>query len=417
MNSVLGFLESIEKLALKVLLWIILIPKTLLKIIFDPDWVPEYSQQELGDDVKVKFDEYISPIFLLLLVAVIPAVFLNIGPQFGVEIVQPGPGFRSTERAISFEAKANSVTNRDRFLEQFEWIINKKEEGHTFRVYSETHKTARVTLDYIDTVTDDFYYEFTDAGEYSVLLLVTFCTYASSEVIDTNANEYPDRFNCGEQNQEAYFTALSITIPENLNEQVNVHTFVDSFIATDQNNMPIADRFAKELQSQRTIFIALGLLIPPLLFSVATKLFREGTIGESTLRNNFYTQCYYFSPVILAIWATFYANYFWTRDIWGASRPVSFYLFLIPLVLASFWLLVVETNEIARGRNIGKFKSFMIALLCILLMLSIGYFLSFKVSENQDAIRRLLLRSYPVIGVILALLFMRSRKRKGSSKV
>jgi len=75
MNPI-GIIKSIEGLIFEVLMWIILIPKTLIKVVGHPSWISQYIISELKKSKESRFDEYISPIFFLLL--------LNVIPYFGI---------------------------------------------------------------------------------------------------------------------------------------------------------------------------------------------------------------------------------------------------------------------------------------------------------------------------------------------
>ena len=92
---------------------------------------------------------------------------------------------------------------------------------------------------------------------------------------------------------------------------VNPMAFALSPIFNSGSTKNFLDR-AKE---EQTIFLALALMIPPLLFAFVSqyaKAKKIEKIGEETLRESFYVQCYYFSPLSVAIWATYYAYYFFT---------------------------------------------------------------------------------------------------------
>ncbi len=58
-------LAEIERLMTEIILSLIYIPKTIFKILRNPSWVPTYIDQELENESR-KFEEYISPIMLLL---------------------------------------------------------------------------------------------------------------------------------------------------------------------------------------------------------------------------------------------------------------------------------------------------------------------------------------------------------------
>lgn len=44
--------DSIEKLAYDILIWILLVPKTLVKILVEPSWVPGYVTKELNEKTE-----------------------------------------------------------------------------------------------------------------------------------------------------------------------------------------------------------------------------------------------------------------------------------------------------------------------------------------------------------------------------
>lgn len=71
MVNLIDILESIEQFAYKVLIWILVAPKTLAKIIMEPGWVPTYISKELREKEQNRFDEYFSPVFLILLASVL----------------------------------------------------------------------------------------------------------------------------------------------------------------------------------------------------------------------------------------------------------------------------------------------------------------------------------------------------------
>ncbi len=64
--NLINIIEGIERLVISLLFWIIFIPKTLFKIVADPNWVPHYVTNELKKDTQ-RFSDYMSPIILYLL--------------------------------------------------------------------------------------------------------------------------------------------------------------------------------------------------------------------------------------------------------------------------------------------------------------------------------------------------------------
>ena len=97
MTNLIGFLEGLEKLAYKILLWVILIPKTIAKVIIEPRWATRYIKNELENDAASPFDEYISPIILLLVAALLPVLFIGFLPKFGMTVTSPAHRFYPCE--------------------------------------------------------------------------------------------------------------------------------------------------------------------------------------------------------------------------------------------------------------------------------------------------------------------------------
>jgi hypothetical protein len=77
--NIANILAGLEKLVVELLLWILFIPKTLYKIVSDPDWVPGYVDAELDRDPDRQsdsFDSYLSPILLFFTCSVVLFVIL-----------------------------------------------------------------------------------------------------------------------------------------------------------------------------------------------------------------------------------------------------------------------------------------------------------------------------------------------------
>ncbi len=68
--------ESFDELIYEIALWVIFVPKTVLKVIVQPSWVSRYVKTELDKDPSSRWEEYLSPVLFLVLVGVIPWLFL-----------------------------------------------------------------------------------------------------------------------------------------------------------------------------------------------------------------------------------------------------------------------------------------------------------------------------------------------------
>ncbi len=72
--NIIDILKGIENLVVQLLLLIIYIPKTIIKIIRDPSWVPGYISEENAKTPR--YLDYVSPVLLYLIIALVPyAIF------------------------------------------------------------------------------------------------------------------------------------------------------------------------------------------------------------------------------------------------------------------------------------------------------------------------------------------------------
>ena len=67
-----SIIRSIEEVIVEVVLWFVLIPKTLAKLITSPAWSMDYVTAEFARPAEQRFDEYLSPVTLWLVLGVIP---------------------------------------------------------------------------------------------------------------------------------------------------------------------------------------------------------------------------------------------------------------------------------------------------------------------------------------------------------
>ena len=89
--NIINIIKGIELLAVELLLWIIYVPKTIYKIIKDPNWVPVYIKEELAK--KEKFKVYMSPVLLFLAISVVLFVLLDSGLIIAPDYDEAGGNF------------------------------------------------------------------------------------------------------------------------------------------------------------------------------------------------------------------------------------------------------------------------------------------------------------------------------------
>ena len=421
MKSILGFLEEIENLAYKILLWIIFIPKTIVQITLNPSWVPGYVRGELKQE-KSPFDEYMSPVILLLVVALIPALIYQYLPTFGVTVTKHvekesarqdtieywiSKNFPAPENTYDAEADFASLSTDMRL--RFEWYvqeISSDEKGNSpeyQEIYREIHDEGDETIfiEHVDpnTAKDTFYFPFERPGKYYVNVTVT-------------------KYNPAKNNLplERYDSYLYVYVPESNNPDLKGFISESSIQTKATSGRFDVSQIAGKFKEESNIFLVFGLLIPPLFFALATKLFSRKEISENALRETFYAECYYFSPISLAIWAAIYAARFLTNDVFY-YYDASILIVFLPALLAIIWFIWVQTTAIIKEEKIVWWKALSIVLFCITVLLMVGGFIvSFAFLSIQDVIRKLGIWLYVLAAIalltFLAISSIRNRRRE-----
>ena len=424
MSDLLGLLEGIEKLAFKILVWIILIPKTLWRIITDPSWVPHYVQRELKQE-KSPFDEHISPVFLLLIVGVIPAILTSFLPTLGVVLNSPAETEATLDRVLEFNAEATFISASASVTDEYRWYVEEILTGPTGElleddsgnlVYTEIYReiynaftdTTQIITPYgtteqhgeestifysgqsLNSSKDSFFYQFEKPGSYFVNVEVVRFT--------------PDQLDTPLEEQ---FSFLAVHVPENPEEPVQIiNTLAPA--QDPKSNASKVQEFRALLTSETGILLALIFLMPPLLFAFATKILLGEKISENSLKENFYAQCYYFSPLSLAFWATVYALYFYTIDIFFYNYQYQLTM-LLPVALASLWFICTETYALAIAGKTNAWKALLVALTCVVILGSVST-LSVLFLGLQDDLRKSIIWAYPLLFyvVLIALILIRA---------
>ena len=80
--------KSVEDAVYEVMVWLLLLPKTLIQTAVRPKWAMEYIDEEWEKKPDERFDEYLSPVMLWLLSAVIPLTLAFIVSRPDIESAQ-----------------------------------------------------------------------------------------------------------------------------------------------------------------------------------------------------------------------------------------------------------------------------------------------------------------------------------------
>jgi hypothetical protein len=80
--------ESIEDAVYEAMVWIILLPQTFIRSMFRPRWAIQYVNEEWEKKPEDRFDEYLSPVLLWLIVAVSPLTISTILQNGNIKTIQ-----------------------------------------------------------------------------------------------------------------------------------------------------------------------------------------------------------------------------------------------------------------------------------------------------------------------------------------
>ena len=411
MVDLIDFLDSIEKLAYKILLWIILIPKTLWRIITDPAWVPAYIKGQLADE-ESPFDEHISPVFLLLIVGVVPALLTAVLPNYGVVISSPAEAEPTTDRTLEFDANSMFISAALGVADEYRWYVERiltddngefiADENGNFKaleiyreVYNQdTDKTTITNTQVNITETRDgeaqtvlsstpgegvsqdmFFYSFEEPGYF----------YVNVEAV---------RFRPGKNaSLEKYYAYLAVYVPDATEEPIEIINVAPPQNAQSDKNQ--VQDIRELFTSEAAILLALVFLTPPLFFAFVTKLLVSEKVSEDSLKENFYAQCYYFSPLSLTFWATVYAIFFYTIDIFFYNN-LYILTMLLPLMLAILWFIFTEIYAIALAGRTNVWTSLVVVLTCIFIIGAIVV-LILLCFGLKDELRKGAIWAYPLI--------------------
>jgi hypothetical protein len=359
----------------------------------------------------------------LLVVALIPALAFNFLPTFGASISSPAETQSTTDRFLSFEVRTDFRSSSAEMDYFHKWTVSRV--VNTIPIQSQTSPVPTTGGELIlvneihyplgpvnfveeiddNTVKDKFLYTFPDAGEYLVVV---------------SAGKYdPRRFDPASGLgvvTELYTSTLRVIVPVRLDEQIvisNEERTKDTEAASQEG----FETFTATVQRENTLFLAIALMLPPLLFALATKLFTT-TIGEDTLKESFYTQCYYFSPLSLAIWASYYARYFFTSDAYFyADGNFAIQIIWLPTLLAALWFVRAEVKTIEDARGVNSIRSLIITLVCIAVLLFAASGI-FQFATLQDDVRLLAIRIFPIFsaGLIAGFGYAWYRRRRSRNE-
>jgi hypothetical protein len=319
MLNLTTIIENIERLAYDVLIWTLLVPKTLVKIVIDPGWVRGYVTKELTEKDEARFDGYLSPIILIILTSVLPFLYSYLTPMPAVTI--QGPEEVKVNSEIDFHATADFISERGNF--KYVWTAD---------------ENLPQTWEH-DQTTDYVTFKWSTPGWKAITVTAT--NEHGEELI-----QWYDIYVLDPSEKPSLSASNASHPPENNHSK----DYLDA------------------LEGPTGILATLGFLSIPLLFAIATEAFRGYPLTRLSLRRSFYIQCYYFAPFNLALWSLLLGMLYFVTPIELAFIRITSLAALFMLL----WLIRNETIVIAQERRIHILLSFFIVLICLAAIVGFG---------------------------------------------
>jgi hypothetical protein len=354
MYTLTDIIEGFERFAYEILIWVLLIPKTVINIILNPAWVPDYISRELNDKTDDRFDSFLSPVVLILVSTLVPLAYLASVP------------FPSATISGPLEAYIHQPT---RFVADAGFVEQTQKYSYTW--------TADEQLPQI--------YNDLDLADYAIFTWDKPGTKKIHVRIDNGKGEVRENdFKIQIFDENAPLTA----------------SIDDGYYVSTRG---AGGDFLDSLQTPRGLLVMFLFLTLPMLFALGIDRLRGIPFSRSSFMHSFYIQCYFFSPVILGFWALLLGfTYFLDMN----KHP---FLLLLPLavVLILFvWLFVNETRLVMREKKLNFFLALLYTSVCFALMFVLGY-TYFHFTQNPDLLRQSLwiVYSLVIVGIIGVAIF------------
>ena len=386
-TNITGFLESFEKLAYQILIWFIMIPKTLWKIISDPGWVPGYVQKELAPNESARFDDYFSPIILFLFVSLVPFVVFNTYQIPGVSIEGPLEGTVGETYLFSTQGDFIWTTPAEY---TFTWSVFSNETNEWVNLEAEPYRISGEN----DKTKDTFPISWDQPGDQWVEVLVT------NDLGEVYSYVHPIYI------KEA--DLLVDSTPHNLDTE-------------SKKSGTGVGALAGALKGENSLFAGLVFLSFPLIFTLLTDGMGRGDISGTNLKQTFYMQCYYFSPLFLAFYVEELT--YWHFYIPGLQTHETMYTATL-LLAGGFivWFIIAETQfviQVVQKENKRSTGKALLRVIGVILFITFVGLLVTGAATDQDFIRGTVWSIYLLFsfGAILFGLrrWLQNRKSRGDT--
>jgi len=300
MNDLTEIIEGIEKFAYEILIWVLFIPKTLIQIIINPSWVPEYITREIEDKTDDRFDSFISPVILILVCTILPVAYIFSATMPGATISGPAEAHVNTPMRFVVDASFVEKTNGYHYV----WTADEQDQ----REY--TH----------DQLADYAVFKWTKPGTKTI------------RVTADNGK--------GESHSQQFIVQIFAE-----NDPLTAH-IDDNYYSEERGTKK---DFIASMQEPTGILVTALVLCIPMLFALAINLSKGIAFSRSSFMKSFYIQCYYFSPVVLAWWSLLLGSAYFLKPKEEAL------LVLMPLITTFIlisWLYINEIKLVMKEHNI-----------------------------------------------------------------
>ena len=349
MYTLTDIIEGFERFAYEILIWVLLIPKTVITIILNPTWVPDYISRELNDKTDDRFDSYLSPVILILISTLVPLAYLASVPVPGAII--SGPLEAYVHQPTRFVTDAGFVEQTQKY--RYTWTADEQPS----QIFNDL-----------------------DLADYAIFTWDKPGTKQVHVQVDNGKGEV----------RESDFKVQIFDENTQLTASID-----DGYYRT---NRGAGGDFIDSLQTPRGLLVMFLFLTLPMLFALGIDRLRGVPLSRSSFMHSFYIQCYFFTPVILGFWALLLGfAYFLDMN----KHP---YLLLWPfaVVLILFaWLFVNETRLVMREKKLNIFLALLYTSVGFVLMSVLGYSY-FEFTKHPDLLRQSLwiIYSLLIVGVM-----------------
>jgi hypothetical protein len=325
MTNFVNLLNSVEKLAYEIIMWVIFVPKTILKVITNPDWVPGYIEGELKEEQEERFTDYMSPVVLLLAITLgMVAIITSINPS-SLQISGPSQGVE--DKSYEFEVMTTFMwENQDILSYSLYEYDNDKKDFMPFYLEDMCDFIQEEECRFDVNEESDIIYEYLSLGD--------------------EPGEYIVTFRFDEVGEHIFAIKVENTMGEIIRDEHSIKIHENTSLIDDASSSETQPKrkvtemlgfieIGEALTEENALVISLLALSFPLVFTFYIEAKNNTPIERKEFQPTFYIQCMHSSPVYLALLLLIISYLYQTTGrvvaFGGLNLPV--YLFRLSLSL------------------------------------------------------------------------------------